>query len=167
LTTADLLFKREDAEGVWPLLVLFSGYSAMQRNSELIEPCDLIKAIYIVDLEHVVSFWDNWENFERLVSAKEFGADSPVVYFNRFIYLLTVQLMLRDISGGITFGRLSPAVQEILAAAKDLPRKQARPSSFISSRDLLFCTVNQSEELSSILIKSGLLIDKLSAAVLG
>jgi len=40
----------------------------MERGSELIEPRDLIKAIYIADLEHVSAFWDAWEGFERLVN---------------------------------------------------------------------------------------------------
>jgi uncharacterized repeat protein (TIGR03803 family) len=38
------------------------------RGSELIEPRDLIKAIYVADLEHVSSFWTDWEGFERLVT---------------------------------------------------------------------------------------------------
>jgi hypothetical protein len=34
-------------------------YAAMERGSEVIEPQDLIKAICIVDLEHVSSLWSD------------------------------------------------------------------------------------------------------------
>jgi hypothetical protein len=50
------------------LLLAVSGYATMERGSELIEPRDLIKAIYVADLEHVSSFWTDWEGFERLVT---------------------------------------------------------------------------------------------------
>ena len=47
------ILKQVDAGGVLPLLFMVSGYVAMERGSEFIEPRDLVKAIYIVDLEHV------------------------------------------------------------------------------------------------------------------
>ena len=47
------ILKQVDAGGVLPFLFMVSGYAAMERGSEFIEPRDLVKAIYIVDLEHV------------------------------------------------------------------------------------------------------------------
>jgi hypothetical protein len=63
-----LLRPELDREGPWLLLMMVSGYAAMERESEQTEPIDLIKALYIVDLEHLAKFWDDWEGFEKLVS---------------------------------------------------------------------------------------------------
>jgi hypothetical protein len=49
---SELLRPEQDNEGPWPLLMMVSGYAAMERESEKIDPIDLIKALYIVDLEH-------------------------------------------------------------------------------------------------------------------
>jgi hypothetical protein len=39
----------------------------------VIEPRDLVKAIYMVDLEHVSSLWNGWEAFEAFVMGETFG----------------------------------------------------------------------------------------------
>ena len=95
MNTATL--RLEDSAGVWPTLMMVSGYAAMERDSETIEVIDLVKAIYIVDLEHVARFWDDWEQFEELVSNQRLGNGMNKIYINRTLYLQNLQLSVRGI----------------------------------------------------------------------
>jgi hypothetical protein len=51
-----MILTSADAVGVLPLLLKVSAYVALERGSDLIEVRDLLKAIYIADLEHVAGF---------------------------------------------------------------------------------------------------------------
>ncbi|HTC92891.1 MAG TPA: hypothetical protein VK699_05510 [Terriglobales bacterium] len=156
---------REDAGGLLPLLFMVSGYAAMERGSELIEPRDLIKAIYVADLEHVSIFWNDWEGLERLVSSEKLVTGNSGVYINRILYLIGIDRMSRESEGVTVLGRPSQAFKEIMAAARKLASERTGAPSTPSSRDLLFCACSQDPELSAALQKSGLRLEKLAAAV--
>ena len=76
------ILKQVDAGGVLPFLFMVSGYAAMERGSEFIEPRDLVKAIYIVDLEHVSLFWNSWEDFERFIMSEKLAEGISQTYIN-------------------------------------------------------------------------------------
>jgi hypothetical protein len=165
--TSGALLQPEDTAGVWTLLCALSGFAAMERGSEFIEPRDLIKAIYIGDLEHVSRFWSNWEGFERLVSNEVLGPGNLGVYINRIQYLIRLDAMARETKehGFTSLGRASRAIQEIVTAARQLASERAGAPSTPSSGDLLFCVCSQDAELSKALQESGLQLEKLAAAV--
>jgi len=155
-----------DAWGVFPLLFLVSGYAAMERGSELIEPRDLIKAIYIADLEHVSAFWNAWEGFERLVNDEVLANGRSGTYINRVLYLVRLELAMRDSPDGFTgLGRPSPSLQTIVATARKLSSDRSGAVATPSSRELLFATCSLDPELSESLQKSGLQLAKLADAV--
>jgi hypothetical protein len=161
------LLRLEDALGVWPLLAGLSGYAAMERSSELIEPRDLIKAIYIADLEHVSAFWNNWEGFEKLVSTEIPGPTNSGVYINRIQYLINFDSMMRGTkeNGFTLLGRASRTLQEVVAAARSMASRRTGSASTPTSRDLLFCICSHDPELSTALQESGLQLEKLAAVV--
>lgn len=161
-----ITLKLIDSRGVLPLLLMVSGYIAMERESDSIEPRDLIKAIYIVDLEHVSMFWSNWEGFERLVTNQTLIAGQSVTYINRILYLVRAEATARESSGSFSgLGIPSPALQEMIAAARKLASERTGSPTTPSSRDLLFCSCCQDLQLSAALRKSGLQFEKLTAAV--
>ena len=159
------LLKPIDVGGVCPLLFVVSGYAATQRGSQLIEPRDLIKAIYIVDLEHVKKFWSDWEGFEKLVSNELRSAGRAPIYINRIWFLLQIQLVKGESDSITTLGRPSPGLVELVAAARKLASGRANIEASPSSQDLLFTACSQDQELSSALQLSGLQFDRLKAAV--
>ncbi len=148
-----------DLGGVCPLLFMVSGWAAMERSSELIEPLDLIKAIYIADLEHVLAYWDDWEGLERFVIG------NSGKYINRILYLHEIASAMKQTEGLTMLGRPSSAYQGIVSAARELATGRTGSPNTPSSRDLLFCICSQDPELSSALQKSGLQLEKLAAAV--
>jgi len=156
----------EDAGGVLLLELLVSGYAAHERGSEEIEPRDLMKAIYIVDLEHVQAFWDDWEGFEAFVSREKLpGARS--VYVNRTAYLVRVEIDQNQAPGGSFrgVGKPTEAVWRIIRDARALASERTGTASTPSSRDLLFCACAQDPALSAALQESGLQLERLAAAV--
>src|ERR1700723_914430 len=160
------MLKLADAGGVCPLLFMVSGYAAMERGSESIELRDLVKAIYIVDLEHVSSFWNDWEGFERLVSAERLGNGLSNIYINRTLYLVRLEAMSSANAGSIVgLGRPSQMFKDTVAAARRVASERLGAPSTPSSRDLLFCVCSQDSELATALEQSGLQIEKLAAAV--
>jgi hypothetical protein len=159
-------FQLLDVGGVWQLLYLISGWCASDRSSELIQPLDLIRAIYIVDLEHVASYWSNWEGYEQFVSKIMLGHGRPAGYVNRTMYLLQTHLAARENPGQfIPLGQPSKELYEIVMAAKQLAHDRAGADERPSSRDLLFSACSQDANLSSALQQSGLQLEKLAAAV--
>jgi hypothetical protein len=155
-----------DAWGVWPLLFQVSGLAAMERGSELIEPQDLIKAIYIADLEHVSVFWDTWEGFERLVNDQRLANGRSGTYINRTLYLVRLELAMRDSPDGfVGLGRPSPTLEKIVTTARKLASERSGAVTTPSSRELLFATCSADPELSEFLQKSGLQLAKLATAV--
>ncbi|MFI5072550.1 MAG: hypothetical protein ACHP8A_16835 [Terriglobales bacterium] len=160
------MLTREDVGGVFPLLAMVSAYAAIERGSDLMEPRDLIKAIYIADLEHVSSFWDNWEGFEKLVTSERLVTGGSMTYINRCLYLMQIHLMSKEHQNGFTgLAKVSPAYQEIVADARKLATERTGLPSTPSARDLLFCVCNKDPELSVALQASGLKLKKLDAAV--
>ena len=163
-----LLRPEQDAAGVWPLLMMVCGHAAMERGSDSIDPIDLVKALYIVDLEHLSMFWHDWEAFERLVSNLRLVNSQSKMYINRMSYLININAGIVSQPDKINiFGIASPKLQEIVNAARALASKREGTPSTPTSRDLLFCTCSHDPELRTALQESGLQIEKLRAAVGG
>jgi hypothetical protein len=164
-----LLRPEQDSTGPWPLLMMISGYAAMERESEQTEPIDLIKALYIVDLEHLTKFWNDWEGFEKLVSNQRLANGQSKMYINRMHYLIYFErIRASQVPDKIyLFPPASPKLQEIVNAARALASKREGAASTPSSRDLLFCTCSHDPVLKRALLESGLQLDKLVAAVGG
>ncbi len=161
-----LTLRQEDAGSVFPLLLTLSGYLAMERGSELVEPCDLIKAIYIADLEHVSSFWDHWEGFERFVSNRKSAKRPAQTYVNRILYLIRLELTSRENPGCfIGFGAVSQPLRERVDAARKLAGARDGSPGSPSSQDLLFCACSHDPDLAAALQSSGLHLKRLAAAV--
>jgi hypothetical protein len=155
-----------DAGGVLPLLSLVSGYAAMERGSEVIEPRDLIKAIYIADLEHVSAFWNDWEGFERLVNDERLANGRSATYISRILYIVRLELAMRDSPDGfLGLGRPSPTLETLVDTARKTASDRSGVPMTPSSRDLLFAACSLDPELSKSLQKSGLQLAKLSDAV--
>jgi hypothetical protein len=155
------------AWGVFPLLLQVSGYAAVERGSEWIEPLDLIKAIYIADLEHVSAYWSAWESFEKLVNDQKLANGHAGTYINRMLYLVRIELAMRDIPDGSFFGlgRASPTLQKIVTTARKSASERSGATEIPSSRDFLFATCSLDPQLSESLQKSGLQLTKLAEAV--
>jgi hypothetical protein len=163
------MLERIDAGGVLPLLLMISGRAAMERGSEWIEPLDLIKAIYIADLEHVSVFWNAWEGFEQLVNDQKLANGYSATYINRTLYLIQMQLEMRDSPSGcfIGFGKASLTLQNVVVLARKIASDRSGVTATPSSRDFLFATCSLDPELSESLQKSGLQLAKLEVAVRG
>ena len=164
-----LLHPEQDSVGPWPLLMVISGHAAMERGADTIEPIDLLKALYIVDLEHIVKFWSDWEGFERLVSNQQLANGQSGTYINRMQYLIYFD-RTRASQGPNKinlFPRASPRLQQIVSAARALASEREGIPTTPNSRDLLFCTCSHDPELHASLEQSGLQLDKLKAAVKG
>jgi len=161
----------EDAESVLLLELLVSGYIANERGSEHIESLDLIKAIYIVDFEHVQKFWDDWEDFEQFVSREKLlpGGARYTPYIDRTMYLVRMGVDQAQAPSG-TFrgvGRFTEGVLRIISEARALASKRTGNLSTPSSRDLLFSACAQDPALSTALQESGLKLQALAEAVKG
>ncbi len=140
----------------------------MERGSELIEPIDLVKALYIVDLEHLAMFWHDWEGLERLVSDQRLVNGKSKMYINRTLYLIHLEMGMASQPDKINiFGSPSPRFQEIVNAARALASKREGIPSTPTSRDLLFCTCSHDRDLRTTLQASGLQLKELTAAVGG
>ena len=162
----DLTIRPEDAGQICSVLLLMSGYSAMERGSGLIEPLDLIKAIYVVDLEHVSKFWRNWENFEEFIASIKIGNGLKVIHINRFLYLARLySLMSEEKQVYPLMGRVSPALSEIFSAARKVASARFGYPISPTSSDLLFCLCKQDASLAAALRNSGLDLDALAALV--
>jgi hypothetical protein len=147
--------------GVWLHLLSSSGWFAMERGSESVEPIDLIKAIYVVDIEHVAKYWDNWEGYERFVLNIRLGNGGQAEFLNRIQILTQQHFAARDSgSKSIRFGRLSPGLCEIALSAKKLAIERGE-SEFPSSRDFLYCICVSDPDLANSLQTSGLDLDRL------
>jgi len=144
------------------MILWIAGVSAVERGSEYIEPKDLLKGIYVVDLEHVAQFWESWEQFEHIISTDKLANGVTVDYINRTLYLVRVYVAANE--GGALFARRSLAVNEIIARAKRFAVERSAVKS-PTSRDLLFSIVGIDRELSSALEESGLKLSELEAAV--
>jgi hypothetical protein len=162
----NIMLNEIDVGGVLPLLYEVSAYAALERGSKLMEPQDLVKAIYVADLEHVAHFWQDWTRFERLVSSVKLVNGTSDVYINRTVYLLHVELMARQELGQFTcIADVSTAFQEIVNAARKLASERTGRARTPNSQDLLFCLCLLNSELSQALRDSGLQFDKLAATV--
>lgn len=160
-----MTLKAEDAGGVVPLLFLVSAYAALLRGSNCIEPRDLIKAIYIVDLEHVAAFWDEWEGFERVVCRESSAAGISEGYINRTVYLIRAEKMASETAAMTQCGSPSRTFQRIVASARKVASERVGAPVTPSSRDLLLCACSIDRDLSRALQESGLRLDKLAEAV--
>lgn len=161
------LLRREDTAGVWPLLFMLSAFAARERGSELFELCDLVKAIYIADLEHVSSLWTHWEGFERFVGSQTAATGYPKLYINRILYLIRFELVksATPVDSFTPLGSPSLQFEQTFAAARALAKEREGEPSTPTSRDLLLAICSNDQSLSIALQESGLQLEKLRAAV--
>ena len=150
--------------GVFYELLPVSGWCAMQRESKVTEPIDLVKAIYLVDLEHVSKYWNDWEGFEAFIMAIPLAGGRKLSYINRTRELFDLFMAGRDEPGRqfVAFALPSLQVQQIVLAAQELASARGRDLP-PSSCDLLLCACRQDQDLSEALQKSGLQLDRLTA----
>jgi hypothetical protein len=151
--------------GVFHDLLPVSGWCAMQRESKVSEPIDLVKAIYLVDLEHVAKYWGDWEGFEAFILEIPLAGGRKVSYINRTRELFDLFMAGRDEPGRqfVTFALPSSEVQEIVLAAQEMSSARGRTLP-PSSSDLLLCACRQDRGLSEALQKSGLQLDRLASS---
>jgi hypothetical protein len=155
-------------EGVWHHLFSMCGMSAMERGAKLIEPIDLVKAIYIVDLEHVSMFWNDWRNYEKFVSEVILANGRKGGYINRTERILQLYMIGRENPGQFAFMMTpSPMLQDIVFSARKLAQERSGEDEPPSSCDLLYCTCSQDAGLSEALKQSGLQLERLASAVKG
>jgi len=155
-----------DIGGVWRHLLTSSGWCAMERGSDLIEPLDLLKAIYVVDIEHVSRYWDDWENYERFLLTIKLGNGEQVEFLNRHLILFQQFLAARENKGRpIWLGTPSEDLCAVAFAAKKIVQDR-RGEEFPSSKDLLYCVCLQHRDLAAELCKHGLNFEKLERDVL-
>jgi hypothetical protein len=152
-------------KGVWQYLLRIGGWAASERGSASIELIDLVKAIYIVDLEHVAEFWTDWEGFERFV-LKIGNRRRPRTYLSRTLYLIEAHLGARETPETIIENlKISTALKDVVVAAKKVSEARGGEEEPITSRDFLYCACNQDSSLSLDLQEAGLQFEKLEAAV--
>ena len=143
-------------------LLPVSGWCAEHRGAKLSEPIDLVKAIYLMDLEHVSKYWDSWENFEAFVIDIPLAEGRKVTYINRAREQLKIFMAGRDEPGTfVSFAPPSLQVQEIVYAARELAASCGRGHLPPRSCDFLLCVCRQDRSLSEALQKSGLQLDRL------
>ena len=156
------LLKRGDAGGIWPLLLMVSGYAAMERASQLVELVDLVKAIYIVDLEHVVRFWDTWEHFESFILRQKLGDGSYATFINRTLYLVRLELAIRENEDVITIlGTVSQQLQESVTLARKYASDRAGTGATPTTCDLLLSVCSVDCNLAATLQQAGLKLEDL------
>ncbi len=161
-----MIIEPTDALGVWPLLLQVSTFAAKERGSDQIESRDLVKAIYIADLEHVSGFWNDWEGFERFVKGEKLAHGGTATYINRIVYLVRIELAMRDSAEGcIELTRISPMLQEVVVKARKLARESLGDAAAPSSQELLYAVCSLDHELSESLQRSGLQLSKLASAI--
>jgi hypothetical protein len=162
----DPMFQLVSMEGVWHLLLSMSGMSAMERGSNLIEPLDLVKAIYIVDLEHVSMFWDDWRNYEKFISEIPLVSGRKGGYINRTQKLLQSYMLGRENPGQfVVLATPSQILQDIAFSARKLAQARGGEEELPSSCDLLYCACSEDVSLSEALRQAGLKVEMLGAAV--
>ena len=153
-------------KGVWWDLSMVSAWSARQRGSKFIEPIDLVKAIYIVDLEHVSRYWNDWLNYETFVTDIPLAEGKKDRYINRFYQALQLQLEMREVPGQfVPLASPSSDIQEIVFAAQRLAQARGGEEEVPSSCDILFCACSHDPGLSEALQQAGLQLEKLAIAV--
>jgi hypothetical protein len=160
-----LTLKTEDEGTVWPLLMMASGYAAMERGSESIELRDLLKAIYIVDLEHASRYWSSWEMYETLVSGPKISAGPRAAYINRILYLVRLDTFWREEEGLKVLGHASNQLLEVLTHARSIATERNGVPASPSTKDLLFAIFSADPEISGMLQESGLQVETLKRDV--
>ncbi|HMG86730.1 MAG TPA: hypothetical protein VK574_13445 [Terracidiphilus sp.] len=154
--------------GIVSLLLPISGLSAELRSSETIEPIDLVKAIYIVDLEHVAMYWNDWRNFEKFVLCIPLTDGKVHSYLNRMEQYLAWQLALRENAGQLmTYPNPSQIVRQIVFDAEQIAGERERKKIPPSSCDLMFSVCKHDRSLSETLQHAGLQFELLQKEVAG
>src|ERR1700743_3500416 len=101
--------------GVFFELLPVSGWCAEHRGAKLSEPIDLVKAIYLIDLEHVSKYWDSWENFEAFIIDIPLAEGRKLTYINRAHTQFKMFMLVREEPGRfVSFAPPSLEVQEIV-----------------------------------------------------
>lgn len=147
--------------GVWQILFPISGMCAEQRGASAIELIDMVKAIFIVDLEHVSGYWNNWLGFERFVLDIPLADGRKQGYINRCLYVMSWHLAHRDNAGTLMFHPSpSPVVNEIVISAQGMASTRGLPP---SSCDLLLCICQKDRNIAEALQTSGLQLPRLAS----
>lgn len=152
--------------GVWFDLLPVSAECAELRGSEVIALIDVVKAIYVVDLEHVSMFWDDWRNFEAYLCTIELADGTVSGFINRAKLHLTAYIESRMDPGlVIPHVAISDDVSAVVLDANSLARSRSGTDTPATSCDILFCICRRSLQLSSSLQESGLALEQLSEYV--
>jgi hypothetical protein len=149
--------------GIFHELLPISGWCAMQRGSNSSEAIDLVKAIYLVDLEHVSKYWSSWEDFEEFIIGIPLAGGRKISYINRSRELFESFMAGRDEPAiqFVSFATPSLQLQEIVLAARELAFSRSQNSLPPRSCDFLHCICKQDKDLSQALQESGLELDRL------
>ncbi len=142
--------------------------AGQQRNvvQKPLSHLDLVRAIYIVDLEHVAALWNDWEGFERFISSVVLSDGRHAGYTNRTLYLIQTYLAAMENKGQfMALGKRSKVVHEIVVSAKQVAGERTGNDEPPSSRDLLYCVCAHQPDLSRALQESGLDLGKLVTSV--
>jgi hypothetical protein len=160
--------KLVSVEGIWRLLLRFAGVSAEERGQGSMEFIDLIVAIYIVDLEHIVGYWDDWRNFETFVLNVPLLGGRRRPYLHRLEHMFRVWNASREAAGQLTFYPPPSAdFLKVVDGARELAHARGGESFAPTSLDFLYSICCNDPPLSDLLQKSGLRFQELKEAVRG
>ena len=136
-------------KGIWRLLLTIAGVSAEERGDKYLEPIDLVKAIYIVDLEHVAEYWDDWKNFEKFVLSMPLIQGKKHFFIHRQEYLFRYWSTARENPGQFMFVHTpSPNILEVAEMARELVESRGDENLAPTSCDFLYCACIKDSELS-------------------
>lgn len=140
---------------------MFAYMIASDRSAKILGVPDLLGGIYVAALESLVTYWRNWEEFERLVE-EECGVREP-----RWFYWCRAYEALGHPSRHSfvdNFIRSSPEVEGIKREAEEVARTRSlrNGSPAVKCCDLLLCIArNQNLPTAKKLLGAGLDLVKL------
>jgi hypothetical protein len=155
-----------ELKGIWNLLLLFAGVSAEERGQGSMDSIDLVVAIYLADLEHVISCWDDWRHFEKFVLNVPLMGGRKRAYLHRWEHFFRIWSAIREAEGELTF--CPPPSQGMVAIVKmvqEIVRARDEEGIAPTSLDFLYAICLTDSELSEELQGAGLQLQALEAAV--
>jgi hypothetical protein len=163
-----MMLEPGDVGGVLPLLLTVAGYAALERSSDSIESSDLLKALYVVDLEHISAFYRNWQDLETLVTKQGLTGGNSGRYLNRTLYLVEAHKLPETSSGSLLiFGQASDGLRRIVYHARKFAADREQTPATPTSKDLLLSIILNDPKLGAELKTCGIQMEFLSSAVQG
>jgi hypothetical protein len=158
--------KLVELNGIWNLLLRFASVSAEERGQGSIDTIDLVLAIYIVDLEHVMKFWDDWTHFESFILNIPLIDGRRRVYLHRSEHLFRIWSAAREAEGKLTFyPPPSRGMLAIVESAQELVQARNEEGLAPTSLDFLYAVCSTDPGMSEVLQRAGLQLEMLEAAV--